>query len=76
VSDVKVANVSVLQGDGMDAFMLAQDAWGVQYDIPTLSPANGVTVSVEQTTATPGNFDVSDAFPFMISFLGPSSMTG
>jgi len=76
VTDVKVANVSVLQGDGMDAFMLAQDSWGVQYDIPTLSPANGVTVSVEQTTATPSGFDVSDAFPFMISFLGPSSMAG
>lgn len=76
VTDVKVANVSVMMGDGMDASQLSPDAWGVQYDIPTLSPANGVTVSAEQSTATPSGFDVSDTFPFMISFLGPSSMAG
>ena len=76
VTDVKVANVSVMQGDGMDSVELNWQAWGVQYDIPTLSPANGVTVSVEQSTAAPTGFDVSDAFPFMISFLGPSSMAG
>jgi hypothetical protein len=76
ITDVKVANVSVMQGDGMDAWELNPTAWGVQYDIPTLSPANGVTVSVEQSTAVPSGFDTSDAFPFMISFLGPSSMAG
>ena len=76
ITDTKVANVSVMQGDGMDAWELNPEAWGVQYDIPTLSPANGVTVSIEQSTATPSGFDVSDAFPFMISFLGPSSMAG
>lgn len=76
ITDVKVANVSVMMGDGMDAYSLNPSAWGVQYDIPTLSPANGVTVSIEQSTAAPTGFDVSDSFPFMISFLGPSSMAG
>jgi len=76
VDDVKIANVSVMMGDGMDAQMLANDSWGVQYDLPTLSPANGVTVSAEQSTAVPDGFETSDVFPFLIAFLGPSSMAG
>ncbi len=76
VNDIKVANVSVTQGDADDAYSFNPNGWGNQYDIPTLSPANGVTVSAESTAAVPSGFTLSDAFPFIIKFLGPASMAG
>ncbi len=76
ISDIKVANVSVTQGDEDDAWNLNPNSWGQQYDIPTLSPANRVTVTGFSSSAVPTGFNTSDSFPFVIKFLGPASMAG
>jgi len=76
IDDVKVANVSVTQGDSIDAWQLNPNSWGQQFDIPTLSPANRVTVIGHNTTAIPTGFSASDAYKVILMFLGPTSMTG
>lgn len=76
ITDIKVANVSVTQGDDTDSYQLNPNSWGMQYDIPTLSPANRVTVLGASSSAVPSGFNTSDSFPFIITFLGPASMAG
>ncbi len=72
-SEIKVANVSVTQGDAGDAFFLSPMAWGCQFDIPTLSPANRVTVLANSTTFVPAGFIPGNSFPLVFSFIGPAS---
>lgn len=72
-SEIKVANVSVTQGDAGDAYFLNALAWGTQFDIPTLSPANRVTVLANSTTFVPGGFMPGNTFPLVFSFIGPAS---
>ncbi len=76
LSEIKVANVSVTQGDELDASQLQAASWGMQYDIPTLSPANKVTVAGENTSATPSGFSESDTYKFRLTIIGPASMAG
>jgi len=76
LSEIKVANVSVTQGDEIDAFQLNPNSWGMQYDIPTLSPANRVTVLGDSTAAVPSGFSESDTYKVRITLIGPASMAG
>lgn len=76
LSEIKVANVSVTQGDEVDAWSLNPNSWGMQFDIPTLSPANRVTALGDSTSAIPSGFQQSDAFKFRLTLIGPASMAG
>lgn len=76
LSEIKVANVSVTQGDDLDAATLGPTAWGVQYDIPTLSPANRVSILGDSTALIPSGLNESDTFKFRITIQGPASMAG
>ncbi len=76
ISGIKVANVNVTQGGSDDAWSLNPNSWGMQYDIPTLSPANKVTVTGSNSSKTPTGFQTSDTYTLVIKFLGPASMAG
>ena len=76
IAGIKVANVNVTQGGSIDAQQLQSTSWGMQYDIPTLSPANKVTVTGSNSSKTPSGFQTSDTFTLVVTFLGPASMAG
>lgn len=73
-SELKVANVAVTQGDSADGWFWNANGWGVQLDLPTLSPANRVTALGVTTTLVPAGFVAGASFPLTLSFTGPASM--
>lgn len=73
-SELKVANIAVTQGDAADGWFWNANGWGVQMDLPTLSPANRITALGTTTTLIPVGFVAGASFPLTLSFTGPASM--
>jgi hypothetical protein len=75
IQEIKVANVSVSVGSGVeDAFNYSAQGVGQSLDMPTLSPANRATVFGQYTGFVPPGFvGGTDSF-FTVSFKGPSSI--
>ena len=77
VQEIKVANVSVTIGTGLeDAFNYNANGVGQQLDMPTLSPANKATVLGSYTGYIPPGFVGATATYFSVSFRGPSTIVG
>jgi len=74
IDNIKAANVSALVGGTADAFMFNANAWGVQLDLPTLSPANRLSVTGNYTGFVPPGYVSGVAYTFSISFTGPASV--
>lgn len=75
VQEIKVANVSVTIGSGLE------DAWnynalgvGQALDMPTLSPANRATVLGSYSGFVPPGFVGGTSTTFSVTFKGPSSI--
>lgn len=75
IQEIKVANVSVSVGSGVeDAYNYSAQGVGQSLDMPTLSPANRATVFGQYTGFVPPGFvGGTDTF-FTVSFKGPSSI--
>lgn len=77
VQEIKVANVSVTIGTGLeDAYNYNANGVGQQLDMPTLSPANKATVLGSYTGYIPPGFVGATATYFSVSFRGPSTIAG
>lgn len=76
VTDLKVANVSVIIGDVEDAYNYNANAVGSMLDMPTLEPANRATMLGNYTGFTPFPYTLTQAYTFTVSFQGPSTMAG
>lgn len=75
IDDIKVANVSVLVGGLEDAFGFNANGVGQHLDMPTLTPANKLTVSGNYSGLLPsGGFVTATPFIFVASFRGPASI--
>lgn len=75
IQEIKVANVSVSVGSGVeDAFNYSAQGVGQSLDMPTLSPANRATVFGTYTGFVPPGFVGGTASFFTVSFKGPSSI--
>lgn len=75
IQEIKVANVSVTVGSGVeDAYNYSAQGVGQNLDMPTLSPANRATVLGSYTGFTPPGFVPTTATFFTVSFKGPASI--
>lgn len=74
--DIKVANVSVIVGGGVeDAFNYNAQGVGQSLDMPLLQPSNRASVSGDYTGFTPPGIVPGMAAHFTCSFKGPASIT-
>lgn len=76
LTDLKVANVSVIIGDFEDAYNYNANAVGSMLDMPTLEPANRLTVLGNYLGYIPANYSDGATFPFCVAVQGPSTMAG
>lgn len=75
IQEIKVANVSVSVGSGLeDAFDYSAIGVGQQLDMPTLSPANRATVLGQYTGLVPPGYVGGTVTNFSVSFKGPASI--
>jgi hypothetical protein len=76
LSGLQVANVNAFVGDLEDAFTYSALAQGVALDLPTLEPANRLTVSGNYTGFIPPGYATGFAFTFIATVQGPSTIAG
>ncbi len=77
IQEIKVANVSVTVGTGLeDAFNYNANGVGQSLDMPTLEPSNKATVLGSYTGAIPPGFVGGTSTFFSVTFKGPSTMAG
>ena len=74
ISSILVANVNALQGGATDAAIYSANSFGVHLDLPTLSPANKLSINGQYTGLTPPGFPVSFGFLFVASFQCPATV--
>ena len=75
ITDIKVANVSVLVGGTADAFEYNANGVGASLDLPLIGPQNTVTVVGSYSGFTPAGFTAGAAFTLIASFKGPATIT-
>jgi hypothetical protein len=76
LSGLQVANVNAFVGDLEDAFNYSPLAQGVALDLPTLEPANRLTISGNYTGFVPPGYAVGFPFTFIATVQGPSTIAG
>lgn len=74
LSNIKVANVSVLVGGEADAYIYNPNGVGQSLDLPTLSPANRASVSGDYSGLVPPGYVGGASFKFAVSFTGWASI--
>ncbi len=77
IASIKVANVGVIVGGELDAFDFSANGWDQSLDVPTISPANTVTVTGDYDGLLPdGGYVTATSYMFIVSFKGPANMAG
>jgi hypothetical protein len=76
LSSLQVANVNVFVGDTEDAATYSPLAQGVALDLPTLDPANRLTVTGNYTGFVPPGYANGFNYTFIATFQGPSTIAG
>jgi len=76
LSGLQVANVNAFVGDMEDAFSYSALAQGVALDLPTLEPANRLTVTGNYTGFIPPGFATGFSYTFIATVQGPSTIAG
>jgi hypothetical protein len=76
VSDLKVANLSVIIGDVEDAWVYNANGVGVMLDLPTLEPSNRASFFGTYSGFTPPGYTITMPYTFTVTLQGPSTMAG
>lgn len=76
ISSLQIANVNVFVGGTEDAVNYNNQAMGVMLDLPTLEPANRVTVTGNYTGFVPPGYANGFAFTFITTLQGPATIAG
>jgi hypothetical protein len=76
LTGLQVANVNAFVGNTEDAFTYSALAQGVALDLPTLEPANRLTVSGDYTGFIPPGFATGFSYTFVATVQGPSTIAG
>jgi hypothetical protein len=74
ISSILSANVNGLVGGSLDAGAYSATAFGVHLDLPTLSPANKLSVNGSYSGLVPPGFPLAFSFPFTVSFQCPATV--
>ena len=75
-STIKVANINVNIGNQGDCWEFAGTAVGLRLDMPTLTPANALTVIGNYTGIAPAPYTVPDTFNLIAAVHGPANIAG
>lgn len=76
LNNLQVANVNAFVGDVEDAYNFASTAVGVHLDLPTMSPANKVTIGGQITAYVPPGVSGGSTYTLVSSFSGPATLAG
>jgi hypothetical protein len=76
LSGLQVANINAFVGDTEDAFTYSALAQGVALDLPTLEPANRLTISGAYTGFIPPGYATGFSYTFIATVQGPSTIAG
>lgn len=78
ISEIKVANVSAIVGgsSSTDAAFLSGTGVGVKLDLPTLTPANRLSITGNWTTYVPPGYVAAASYTLVFSAIGPAEMAG
>ena len=77
VDNVLVSNVSATVGQSEDAFNFSALAVGVHLDLPTITPANPVSVTASYSGIIPPGYGATgQQYIFVTSFQGPAAIVG
>lgn len=74
LSEIKVANVSVIVGGTSDAWQFNANGVGQSLDLPTLQPANRASFSGVYSGFTPPGFVGGTSYPLTLTLTGPASI--
>lgn len=74
ISSILIANVNALVGGSTDAGIYGPGSFGVHLDLPTLTPANRLTINGSYTGLTPPGFPAASPFLFVASFQCPATV--
>lgn len=74
ISDIKASNVSAQIGGTADAYMFSALAVNTHLDLPTLTPANSLTVTGSYTGFVPTSYVAATTYKFCAGFVGPASV--
>lgn len=75
LTEIKAANVSTFVGTGKeDAYNYSAINALRKVDLPTLTPANRISVRGEYTGMIPEGYHQGDKFTFTMSFTGPAKL--
>ncbi len=75
VDNIQAANVSVVVGGTDDAWNYNANGVGQELDLPTLTPANRVTVTGNYTGFVPPGYVNGQDYKLVVCFKGPASIT-
>lgn len=75
LENIQAANVSVVVGGTDDAWNYNANGVGQELDLPTLTPANRVTVTGNYTGFVPPGYVGAADYKLVICFKGPASIT-
>lgn len=76
LNQLQVANVNAFVGDIEDAYNFGSTAVGVHLDLPTMSPANKVTIGGQITAYVPPGVTSGSNYTLVSSFSGPATLAG
>ena len=77
IDNVLVSNVSATVGQSEDAFNFSALAVGVHLDLPTITPANPVSVTASYSGIIPPGYGATgQQYIFVCSFQGPAAIVG
>ncbi len=74
ISNILVANVSALIGSTTDAGIYGPQSFGIHLDLPTLTPANKLSIQGNYTGLTPPGFPAASPYLFVASFQCPATV--
>ena len=76
LNTLQIANVNAFVGDIEDAYNFGATAVGVHLDLPTMSPANKVSVGGQITAYVPTGVTGGSNYTLVNSFSGPATLAG
>lgn len=75
ITALQVANVNVLVGGKLDGHQFGFEAVGSDLDLPTLSPSNQASVTIDYTGTVPLPLEGTGEYELALSFTGPATLT-
>ena len=74
IAGIFLANVNAMEGGATDSAIYSARSVGVHLDLPTLSPANRLSIQGNYTGLIPPGYGIAQNFLFVASFQCPATV--